>query len=96
MSRIGDLWRELSEAVNRPTPGEDILARRTTPPWESTDARVVAAWMALTAPENLESLLEWAKLNLNDYARASTNKAIEVCRSRRKNNGKQAAGPNSR
>lgn len=96
MSRIADLWRNLSEAINEPLPGESVLARRARPPWESTDSGVVAAWSSLTSPENLEALLEWGKGELNPHARAYTDKAIEVCRDRSKTDGEQDSGPNSR
>ena len=94
MSRIAHLWRKLSDAINAPLTGESILARRAIPPWDSTDHRVTAAWLALTSPENLDALVEWGKGNLNPRARACTDKAIEVCRSRSKTDGEQDGAAN--
>jgi hypothetical protein len=56
-------------------------------PWESSQPKIVAAWEALTRPENLADLEFWLASfghgeGMNDWARKATLKAIEVCRAR--------------
>lgn len=94
MTRIHRLWVDLSVAVNNVLPGQSIAVRRATPPWESNDANVMAAWHALTSPENLDDLLEWGSGDLNEHARACTEKAIEECGRRRALKGEPCAAPN--
>jgi hypothetical protein len=94
LPRIARLWVDLSVSVNGVPPGQDIFERRATFPWESRDANVMAAWDALTSPENLDDLLEWAGKDMNARARLFTEKAVEVCRRRRAINSEPGAALN--
>jgi hypothetical protein len=44
---------------------------------------VAKAWSALTAPENLDDLLDWLNPNMNQTARRYTERAINECRKRK-------------
>ncbi len=39
----------------------------------------MAAWTALTSPENLQLLKQWEEPDMNPMARETTSKAIEHC-----------------
>ncbi len=93
LPRIARLWVDLSVSVNG-VPPRDIFERRATFPWQSQDASVMAAWDALTSPENLDDLLEWAGKDMNARARLFTDKAVEVCRRRRATNSEPGAALN--
>ena len=77
---VDPLWLALDEARCRA--GPDLPRRLETPPWESTDDQVAAAWAALTAPGNLDRLSERLGMALNPTARRATEKALEQCNHR--------------
>jgi len=74
-------WFALEQARCRP--GPDITERLRTPPWESTDPQIVAAWEAITAPDKLQRLEERLRLDLNPTAQKATEMALEECLRRR-------------
>lgn len=82
LERIGELWARLSRAAWTPRPGESVVDRLETAPWESLDPCVREAWEALTDPANLAGLERWAAGDLNPVARRATDKALQVCRER--------------
>jgi len=77
-SKIQKLWYDLSFAMHNVHPGESILERISSP-WDSKDEEIMAAWSALTSPENMELLKQWEKSDMNPRAREATSKAIEHC-----------------
>jgi len=84
LRRMQDEWCELDEAMMATLACLDPVACR---PWLSTHPRVVAAWEALTRPENLADLEFWLAhfddgAAMNEWAAEATRKAIEVSRSR--------------
>lgn len=94
LPRIQKLWVDLSTAMAAVGPEESILVRQAIPPWESEDAKIIAAWKALTAPENLEDLLDWSRPDMNPRARTYTEEAIEECRRRQRLNVEPGSGGN--
>lgn len=74
---VDPLWLALDEARCRA--GPDLTHRLATPPWESTDPQVAAAWAALTAPDNFDRLSERLETALNPTARRATENALEEC-----------------
>ena len=81
------LWVNLERAYfDGPHQGREVpLLRLTHPPWESPDEYVQKAWRKLTAPENLDALLEWRRQRTNEKADSQAEMAIEACRNRVKN-----------
>ncbi len=77
------LWVRLSQAVHNCPPGEDMLVRHATPPWESTDKAVIDAWVKITDPTNCAALESRLQHELNPTAQAYTRKALEICLRRR-------------
>ncbi|HAR67265.1 MAG TPA: hypothetical protein DCR55_13790 [Lentisphaeria bacterium] len=69
MQRIQQLWNDLSRACSAVKEGESVLQRLATPPWNSNDPVVRAAWNALTHPRDLEDLLTRGEPELNTRAR---------------------------
>ncbi len=53
-------------------------------PWESRNPEVHAVWERLTRPENLAALEEWGQgvESFDEFARASTLRALAECRAR--------------
>jgi len=83
--RIFQFWVALENAQYlRRSPDDDVLARLTMSPWESTDDQVRSAWTALTQPSNLPALEKWAGEfeKMNPSAKESTDAALRECRSR--------------
>ena len=81
------LWVALSRAIHTCPAGESILARRSTPPWESQDEAVRKAWLALTDPKNLVDLEARCHLDeMNPHARAASQEALRMCRERARSN----------
>jgi hypothetical protein len=76
------LWVQLSQAIDNCPPGEDIVKRHGTPPWEFTDPAVTEAWGRITAPENRAELESRLRQHLNPVAQAYTQKALEICQQR--------------
>jgi hypothetical protein len=85
LKRIFAKWTALAQAI--------ITATRRKPfveckPWESPQKQVQVAWDNLTHPDNLADLEAWYARGehgreMNDFARETTLKAIEVCKARR-------------
>jgi hypothetical protein len=85
IERIFACWVKLDEARFSPEPGESLIDRLGQRPWECSDARIRAAWIALTEPQNLPGLEKWSTLEvMNPTAREVNRIALEACRARAK------------
>src|SRR5262245_31658128 len=87
-------WNALDEAyMRRRSPQDNPIDRMLHRPWASTDPLVHEAWKAVTHPVNLERLEMWLGPNMNLEARESTERAIEECRRRKKENPTEEPPP---
>ncbi|MCW8138118.1 MAG: hypothetical protein KIT58_04365 [Planctomycetota bacterium] len=78
---VDPLWLALDLARCRPEPG--VFERLKTPPWESTDEAIRAAWAALTHPANIQRLEARLTESLNATAQHFTEVALEQARALR-------------
>jgi len=77
------LWTALENAIfMQQSSGQDSLCRFLQKPWESEDARVRAAWLAITDPANQVRLETRWSPDLNPLAREYAEAALKECRSR--------------
>ena len=74
------LWLDLQRAIGwarRAQPGKGKIF-----PWNCSDEQVDLAWQKITAPENLDALMDHLHLESRKKNRAWTKKAIKECKAR--------------
>jgi len=80
LRRLSDLWIALERAMVAPAAGATLLDTWGTEPWDSKHPPVVAAWAAVSDPENREALRAWiAQPKLNARALQLARRALEAC-----------------
>jgi hypothetical protein len=73
------LWVKLSQAVHDCPPGESVLERHATRPWQSKDQAVLDAWGKITDPRNRAELERRLRNDLNPLAEEYSRMALEIC-----------------
>jgi hypothetical protein len=73
------LWVELDRAIHTCPPGETMLERHATLPWESKDPSVLEVWERIVDPKNREELEARLRKDSNPIAEKCIRKALETC-----------------